>query len=83
MEMHQVRYFLAVCETLNFTRAAENCYVAQPSLTRPTVTDSEQLENLEDALTTLGRHGAPPLSLLLVDEIQHMVPVRRLAEFAG
>ena len=34
MEMHQVRYFLAVCETLNFTRAAERCNVAQPSLTR-------------------------------------------------
>ena len=34
MEMHQVRYFLAVCETLNFTRAAEQCNVAQPSLTR-------------------------------------------------
>ena len=34
MEMHQVRYFLLVCETLNFTRAAEQCNVAQPSLTR-------------------------------------------------
>ncbi len=34
MEMHQVRYFLAVAEELNFTRAAEKCNVAQPSLTR-------------------------------------------------
>ncbi len=34
MEMHQVRYFLAVSRTLNFTRAAEECHVAQPSLTR-------------------------------------------------
>ena len=34
MEMHQVRYFLAVARTLNFTRAAEECNVAQPSLTR-------------------------------------------------
>ncbi len=34
MEMHQVRYFLAVAERLNFTRAAEQCNVAQPSLTR-------------------------------------------------
>ena len=34
MEMHQVRYFLAVVRTLNFTRAAEECHVAQPSLTR-------------------------------------------------
>lgn len=33
MEMHQVRYFLAVCEALNFTRAAKACHVAQPSLT--------------------------------------------------
>src|SRR5713101_2514910 len=34
MEMHQVRYFLAVARTLNFTRAAEECHVTQPSLTR-------------------------------------------------
>src|SRR4051794_19641379 len=34
MEMHQVRYFLAVARTRNFTRAAEECKVAQPSLTR-------------------------------------------------
>jgi DNA-binding transcriptional LysR family regulator len=34
MEMHQIRYFLAVCDTLNFTRAAETCNVTQPALTR-------------------------------------------------
>jgi DNA-binding transcriptional LysR family regulator len=34
MEMHQIRYFLAVSQLLNFTRAAEECNVAQPSLTR-------------------------------------------------
>ncbi|WP_439399898.1 LysR family transcriptional regulator [Bradyrhizobium sp. PMVTL-01] len=34
MEMHQVRYFLAVAQQLNFTRAAEECNVTQPSLTR-------------------------------------------------
>ena len=34
MQMNQVRYFLAVCETLNFTRAAEKCNVSQPALTR-------------------------------------------------
>src|SRR5260221_11150132 len=34
MEMHQVRYFLAVARTFNFTRAAEECNVTQPSLTR-------------------------------------------------
>ncbi|MCA9641663.1 MAG: LysR family transcriptional regulator [Myxococcales bacterium] len=33
MELHQVRYFLAVHETRNFTRAAERCNVSQPALT--------------------------------------------------
>lgn len=34
MEFYQIRYFLTLCETLNFTRAAEKCNVTQPSLTR-------------------------------------------------
>jgi DNA-binding transcriptional LysR family regulator len=34
MELYQIRYFLALCETLNFARAAERCGVCQPSLTR-------------------------------------------------
>ena len=34
MELHQVRYFLKACETLNFTRAAELCGVSVPSLSR-------------------------------------------------
>ncbi|MGL6044734.1 MAG: LysR family transcriptional regulator [Sandaracinobacteroides sp.] len=34
MEMQQVRYFTAVARTLNFTRAAEECNVTQPALTR-------------------------------------------------
>src|SRR5215510_2447877 len=34
MELHQVRYFLAIASTLNFTRAAEQCAVTQPALTK-------------------------------------------------
>ena len=34
MEMQHIRYFLALCEEQNFTRAAKCCGVAQPSLTR-------------------------------------------------
>jgi len=33
MEMHQVRYFLALCEHGGFARAAEACEVSQPALT--------------------------------------------------
>lgn len=34
MEMQQIRYFLALSRTLNFTRAAEECNVSQSALTR-------------------------------------------------
>jgi LysR family hydrogen peroxide-inducible transcriptional activator len=34
MEMHQIRYFLTACQTLNFSRAAEQCGVSVPSLSR-------------------------------------------------
>jgi DNA-binding transcriptional LysR family regulator len=34
MEMYQIRYFLSVARELNFTRAADECGVAQPSLSR-------------------------------------------------
>ncbi len=43
MEMHQLRYFLAVCQTFNFTSAAELCHVSQPSLSRA-------IKNLEGEL---------------------------------
>jgi DNA-binding transcriptional LysR family regulator len=43
MEMQQVRYFLGVARTLNFTRAAEECNVTQPALTRA-------IKQLEDEL---------------------------------
>jgi Bacterial regulatory helix-turn-helix protein, lysR family len=33
MEMQQIRYFIALCEDHNFTRAAKRCGVSQPSLT--------------------------------------------------
>ena len=34
MQMQQIRYFLTLAQTLNFTCAAEECNVAQPALTR-------------------------------------------------
>lgn len=43
MEMHQLKYFLAVAETGSFSRAAERCYVSQPSL-------SQQIIKLEQEI---------------------------------
>jgi DNA-binding transcriptional LysR family regulator len=34
VELHQIRYFLALARSLNFTRAAEMCNVTQPALTK-------------------------------------------------
>lgn len=68
MEMHQVRYFLAAARTLNFTRAAEECNVTQPSLTRAIQKLEEEFggllfrrERSLTHLTELGRQMVPHL----------------------
>ena len=43
MEMHQLRYVVAVARAGNFSRAAEHCHVSQPSL-------SQQIQKLEEEL---------------------------------
>ena len=34
MELQQIRYFVAICETLSFSKAAACCQVSQPALTK-------------------------------------------------
>ena len=72
MEMHQIRYFLAVCETLNFTRAAEICNVTQPALSRAIRTLEDEIggpmfrrERSLTHLTDLGRLMKPHLEQIL------------------
>lgn len=72
MEMHQVRYFLAVARLLNFTRAAEACNVSQPSLTRAIQKLEDELggplfhrERALTQLSALGRSMHPHLSQIL------------------
>ena len=43
MELHQLRYVVAVARAKNFSRAAEQCRVSQPSL-------SQQIQKLEEEL---------------------------------
>ena len=87
MEMQQVRYFVALCETLNFTRAAERCNVSQPSLTRAIKLLEEELggalvsrERTNTHLTELGRIVQPHLEQLHA-EVQKAKEVAK--ELAG
>lgn len=52
MELHQLRYFVTVARLGNFTRAAEACAVAQPSL-------SQQIKKLEDEMGERLFHRIP------------------------
>ncbi len=76
MEMHEVRYFLAVCDTLNFTRAAEQCNVSQPSLTRAIQKLEAELggllfrrERAATHMTDLGRLVKPHLEQVAKDTL--------------
>ena len=68
MELHEIRYFLALGKTLNFTRAAEMCNVSQPALTRAIQKMEDELGGLlfsrernNTHLTELGRMLEPHL----------------------
>ena len=68
MEMQQVRYFLSVARLLNFTRAAEDCNVTQPALTRAIKQLEDELggdlirrEGRNTHLTDLGKRMQPLL----------------------
>jgi len=82
MELHQLRYFLAVADLGSFTRAAEKCLVAQPSLSQQIIKLERELRQplfdrlgrtvrLTDAGNALYAEAVSILSA--VDEIQQRV----------
>ena len=90
MEMHQIRYFLAVCETLNFTRAAEMCHVSQPALTRAIQKLEEELgglllrrEHTLTHLTDFGRLIRPHLERLMADAEAAKTTAERFLKLEG
>ncbi|CAK0766836.1 LysR family transcriptional regulator [Azospirillaceae bacterium] len=80
MEIQQARYFLALCDSLNFTRAAETCGVTQPSLTKAIKKLEEELggsllrrERGLTHLTDLGRRMQPHIEALVrADEMARL-----------
>ncbi|WP_431067465.1 LysR family transcriptional regulator [Methylotuvimicrobium sp.] len=74
MEMHQIRYFLAVCDKGTFTRAAQAVYVSQPSMTQAIKKLEEELGGeifVRDRggchLTALGRLVEPNLRRIFLE----------------
>jgi DNA-binding transcriptional LysR family regulator len=72
MELHQVRYFLSVSRSLNFTRAAEQCNVTQPALTKAIQKLEQELggelihrERQLTQLTDLGKLVLPMLQNMI------------------
>src|SRR6516225_10121624 len=64
MQMHQVRYFLALCEERNFTRAARRCGISQPSLTAA-------IMRLEQALGSALFKRKPAVALTVLGHAVH------------
>jgi len=56
LQIQQVHYFLALCEELNFTRAARRCGISQPSL-------SNAISALERKLGGALFHRKPSIAL--------------------
>src|SRR5438876_8630717 len=86
MELRHLRYFVAVAEILNFTKAAAKLHLAQPSLTR-------QIHNLEEeigvrllnrsknqvALTEEGRSFLVDAKRILALAAESVLSVQRLS----
>jgi LysR family hydrogen peroxide-inducible transcriptional activator len=61
MELAQIRYFFAVCETRHFTRAARQCGISQPSL-------SNAIRRLEEEFGGQLFDRGPPVQLSTLGE---------------
>ena len=76
MELRHLRYFVAVAEERNFTRAAQRLHIAQPPLSR-------QIQQLEETLgVQLFERNSRPLKLTETGKFFYSHAVQLLAQTA-
>ncbi len=71
MELRHLRYFVAVADTLSFTKGAEKLHLAQPSLTR-------QIKDLEEEIEVRLVDRTKPHVTLTPEGVSFLVDAKRV-----
>ena len=87
MELRHLKYFLAVAEELNFTKASEKLYISQPPLSRQIIELEEELQaklfirnNKKVELTEAGKYFEKEVKALFQNLERISIKTKKIAE---
>ncbi|MDW8850890.1 LysR family transcriptional regulator [Flavobacterium sp. MMLR14_040] len=87
MELRHLKYFLAVAEELNFTKASEKLFISQPPLSRQIMELEEEIQarlfirnNKKVELTEAGKYFEKEVRVLFQDLERISIKTKKIAE---